>query len=228
MSGGTGPAVRRLGLQAISGRQRVAGRLHDVHRARREGHVTALGAAFVADQGTVVHVENSTRSRAERCFVALCRKRFVQASPVADRQATCDRCRKLDDPFHAGDVPYDPATWVLMLGGGSLHSASQRKARQALLSRDLITPQGVVTPRGIVLARDLTNPTPWVDAQGITHARLPAGRRLRGACGAGLLDIRQQAGSRGASYDRLARAIELYAGAVVDCMTCLTEIARAP
>jgi hypothetical protein len=30
------------------------------------------------------------------------------------------------------------------------------------------------------------------------------------------------------SYDRLARAIELYAGATVDCMTCLTVIARSP
>jgi hypothetical protein len=190
--------------------------------------MTALSAAFIAGQGTAVHVENSTRSRAERCFVALCRKRFVQASPVAGRQATCDRCRKLDDPFHAGDVPYDPATWVLMLGGGSLHSASQRKARQALLSRDLITPQGVVTPRGIVLARDLTDPTPWVDTRGVTHARLPAGRRLRGACGADLLGIRQQAGASETNYDKLARATELYAGAVVDCMTCLTEIARTP
>lgn len=190
--------------------------------------MTALSAAFVADQGSAVHVENSTRSRAERCFVALCRKRFVQANLVVGKQATCDRCRKLDDPFHAGDVPYDPTTWVSMLGSHGVYAGSQRKARQALLLRDLITPQGVVTPRGVVLARDLTDPVPWVDAQGITHARLPAGRRLRGACGADLLGIRQQAGASETSYDRLAKAIELYVGAVVDCMTCLTEIARTP
>lgn len=187
--------------------------------------MTALGAAFVADQGSAVHVENSTRSRAERCFVALCRKRFVQVSLVVGRQVTCDKCRKLDDPFHAGKVPFDPSTWVATLGD---RRAGQPNARSALLSRDLITPQGVVTPRGVVLARDLTDPVPWVDAQGITHARLPAGRRLRGACGADLLGIRQQAGASETSYDRLAKAIELYAGAVVDCMTCLTMVARMP
>jgi hypothetical protein len=189
--------------------------------------VTALGAAFVADQGTVVHVENSTRSRAEGCFVSLCRKRFVQAVLVS-RQATCDKCRKLDDPFHAGKVPYDPSTWVAALGGRMVHSASRHLVRQALLSRDLITPQGVMTPRGLVLAFDFTNPTPWVDAAGIMHARLPAVRRLRGACGADLLGIRQQAGAGGTSYEKLARATELYADATVDCMTCLTVIARTP
>jgi hypothetical protein len=185
--------------------------------------VTALGAAFVADQGTVVHVENSTRSRAEGCFVSLCRKRFVQAVPVS-RQATCDKCRKLDDPFHAGKVPYDPSTWVAVLGD---RRAGQPNARSALLSRDLITPQGVVTPRGVVLARDLTDPAPWVDGAGITHARFPAQLRLRGACGADLLGIRQQAGAGGTSYEKLARATELYADATVDCMTCLTVTARA-
>jgi hypothetical protein len=156
--------------------------------------MTALGAAFVAGQGTAVHVENSTRSRAEGCFVALCRKRFVQAAFVVGRQVTCDKCRKLDDPFHTGKVPFDPSTWVAALGGQGILSAGQAPARQALLSRDLITPQGVVTPRGIVLARDLTDPTPWVDARGVTHARLPTGRRLRGACGSDLLGIRQQVG----------------------------------
>lgn len=189
--------------------------------------MTALGAAFVAGQGTAVHAENSTRSMAEGCFVALCRKRFVQAKFVVGK-VTCDKCRKLDDPFHAGKVPFDPSTWVASLGGREFHHASSHLARSALLSRDLITPQGVVTPRGTVLARDLTDPVPWVDAKGVTHARLPAGRRLRGACGADLLGIRQQAGASETNYDKLARATELYAGAVVDCMTCLTEIARTP
>lgn len=189
--------------------------------------MTALGAAFVAGQGTTVHVENSTRSGTEGCFVALCGKRFVQAV-VTSKQATCDKCRKLDDPFHTGKVPFDPSTWEAALGGRGIHSAAQHPARSALLSRDLITPQGAVTPRGVVLARDLTDPTPWVDDRGVTHARLPAGGRLRGACGAGLLGIRQLVGTGELGYDRLARAIELYAGATVDCMTCLTVIARSP
>lgn len=188
--------------------------------------MTALGATFVANPGTAVHVVNSTRSKAEGCFVALCRKRFVRVEFVS-RQATCDRCRKLDDPFNAGRVPYDVTTWVSALGGRMVHSADQRQARQALLSRDLITPQGVLTPRGVVLTRDFTDPVPWVDGAGIMHARLPATKRLRGACGADLLGIHQQVGSRGASFDRLAKAIELYASATVDCMTCLTVIARS-
>lgn len=186
--------------------------------------MTELSAAFVADQGTVVHVANSTRSRTEGCFVSLCRKRFVQAVLVS-RQATCDKCRKLDDPFHAGKVPYDPSTWVTVLGDRRM---GQPNARSALLSRDLITSQGVVTPRGAVLARDLTSPTPWVDHDGVVHARPPAGRRLRGVCGADLLGIRQQAGASETSYDRLAKAAELYADATVDCMTCLTILARSP
>lgn len=185
--------------------------------------MTTLGAAFVADQGAVVHAENSTRSKAERCFVALCRKRFVQAIPTS-RRVTCDRCRKLDDPFHTGKVPYDPSTWVATL---SNRRVGQPNARSALLSRDLITPQGVVTPRGVVLARDFTDPAPWVDIAGITHARLPAAKRLRGACGADLLDIHEQAGTSGTNYAKLARTTELYVGVTVDCMTCLTVIARS-
>lgn len=184
--------------------------------------MTILGAAFVADQGTAVHVENSTRSKTQRCFVALCGKRFVQATRTS-QQTTCEKCRRLDDPFHAGKVPYDPSTWVATLGD----RAGQPNARNALLSRDLITPQGVVTPRGGVLARDLTDPAPWVDGAGITRARLPA-VRLRGACGADLLDIRQQAGAGRMSYEKLARATELYTDVAVDCMTCLTVIARSP
>lgn len=186
--------------------------------------MTAQGTAFVADQGTAIHVENSTRSRAERCFVALCRKRFIHATQTSQR-ATCEKCRKLDDPFHAGKVPYDPSTWVSVLGE---RRAGQPNARSALLSRDLITPQGVITSRGVVLARDLTEPTPWVDNTGITHARLPAARRLRGACGAGLLDIRQQAGASRMNYEKLAKAHELYANVAVDCMTCMTVLARSP
>lgn len=203
----------------VSCRQRFPNRLHDVSR---EANVTALSATFVADQGTVVHVENSTRSKVERCFVALCRKRFVQAV-MTSKQATCDKCRKLDNPFHAGKVPFDPTTWIAMLGD---RRAGQPNAQSALLSRDLITLQGVVTPRGVVLSRDLTNPVPWVDDAGITHARLPAGRRLRGACGADLLGIRQQVGAGWTSYEKLARATKLYADVTVDCMTCLTVIAR--
>lgn len=211
-------------MSAASRRQRITSRLHDVHRALREAIVTALSAAFVADQGTAIHVENSTRSKAERCFVALCRKRFEQAVLTSQR-ATCDRCRKLDDPFHAGKVPYDPSTWVAVLGD---RRTGQPNARSALLSRDLITPQGVVTPRGVVLARDFTDPVPWVDSAGITHARLPAAKRLRGACGADLLDIQQQqAGVSRINYEKLARAIELYANTTVDCMTCLTVLARS-
>ena len=187
--------------------------------------MTDLSVVFVADQGTAVHVENSTRSRTEQYLVALCGKRFVRATFVAGRRVTCDKCRKLDDPFHAGKVPFDPLTWATTLNE---HPSGQPNARSALLSRDLITPQGVVTPRGIALARDLTDPTPWVDDAGITHARLPAGKRLRGVCGADLLGIRQQAGAGEMGYGRLAKAIELYADAVVDCMTCLTVTARLP
>lgn len=186
--------------------------------------MTALGAAFVADQGTAVHVENSTRSRAERCFVALCGKRFVRATRTSQR-ATCERCRRLDDPFHTGKVPYGPSTWVSILGE---RRAGQPNARSALLSRDLITPQGEITPRGAMLAQDLTHPTPWVDAAGIMHARLPATGRGHGACGADLLSIGFPADIGGMSYVKLARAIELYADATVDCMTCLTILARLP
>lgn len=186
--------------------------------------MTALGVAFVADQGTVVHVENSTRSKAERCFVALCRKRFVQATRTSQR-ATCEKCCRLDDPFHAGKVPYDPSTWVSILGE---RRAGQPNARSALLSRDLITPQGEITPRGAMLAQDLTRPTSWVDAAGIMHARLPAAGRNHGACGANLLGIGRSAGIGEMSYARLARATELYADATVDCMTCLTVLARLP
>lgn len=218
-------AIRRQErLQAVPGRQRLPDRLHDVRRASREAHMTVLGATFVADSGTVVHVENSTRSGTEGCCVALCGKRFLQAV-MTNKQATCNKCRKLDDPFHAGKVPYDPSAWVAILRNCR---AGQPNARSALLSRDLITPQGVVTPRGLVLARDFTNPVPWVDNTGITHARPPAGGRLRGTCGTDLLGIRQQAGSGGTSYTKLARATELYADAIVDCMTCLTVIARSP
>ncbi len=187
--------------------------------------MTALSATFIADRGSVVHVENSTRSVAERCVVALCGKRFKQAVQISTR-ATCNKCCTLDDPFHTRDVPYVPSTWAIMLGASGVHSASQHKPRSSLLSRDLITPQGVVTPRGVVLTRDFIDPVPWVDAVGVTHARLPFGNRLRGACGADLLNIRQQAG--GMSYEKLARAIELFADVTVDCMTCLTVIARLP
>ncbi len=69
--------------------------------------MTSLGAAFVADQGTVVHAENLTRSRAEGCFVALCGKSFVQAGLAKGTRVTCHQCRRLADPLHKGRLPFD-------------------------------------------------------------------------------------------------------------------------
>ncbi len=181
--------------------------------------MTDLSIAFVADQGTAVHVENVTRSKAERCFVALCGNRFVHATRTSQR-TTCGTCCVYDNPFDTGRVPYAPSMWVTATGS----------QRNALLSRDLITTQGVITPRGAMLAQDLTCPTPWVDVKGITHARVPLrisdARRAEGACGTNLLGI-GSGGPGKMSYAKLARATELYTNATVDCMTCLTFMARS-
>jgi hypothetical protein len=186
--------------------------------------VIVLSWTFVASQGTSVHVANLTRS-SPSVVIALCGKPFDRpVTPANDRQATCDKCRSKDDPFHTGQVPFDPNTWVDVL---TSRRAGQPKARSALLTRDLVTVDGVITPRGALLSRDLTSPTPWVDNLGITHARLPAGRRLRGACGADLLGIGHLKGGSVVNYDRLGKARATYEDAMVDCMTCATILARA-
>lgn len=186
--------------------------------------MTALSWTFLARQGTVVHVANQTTSNT-RTANALCGNRFERhgITQTVGRHATCYKCRKLDDPFHTGQVPWDPTRWMEVLAG---KRAGQPNARSALLTRDLVTTDGVITPRGLLLSRDLTDPTPWVDDQGITHARLPAGNRGRGACGADLLGMRKLAGTSTINYDRLSKARATYEDAVVDCMSCLVLVAR--
>lgn len=187
--------------------------------------MSALSWTFVPNKGTAVHVANSTKSNT-RTVNALCGKRFARADVrAASGQATCDKCRRLDDPFHVTKVPYDPTTWPDQL----LRDVKcAPNARTALLSRDLITPAGDLTPRGVVLARDLTAPSPWIDDQGVTHVRLPGARRLRGACGAVLLGISHLAGQGEVNFRRLAAGIDLYDGTAVDCMSCLTVSAGTP
>ena len=187
--------------------------------------MTVLSWAFVASQGTAVHVANLTRS-SPTTVIALCSKPFDRpVTPANGRQATCDRCRKLDDPFATGAVPFDPNTWVNVLVNERM---AQPNSRSALLTRDLIETNGVITPRGLLLSLDLGTPTPWVDDQGITHARLPAGRRLRGVCGAHLLGIHPLAGASAVNFDRLSKARATYESAMVDCMTCMTLVGRGP
>lgn len=187
--------------------------------------MAVLSWTFVASQGTAVHVANLTRSNPSS-VIALCGKPFDKpVTPANGRQATCDRCRKLDDPFATGAVPFDPGTWVDVLIN---KRAGQPNSRSALLTRDLIETNGMVTPRGLLLALDFRTPTPWVDDRGITHARPPAGGRLRGVCGADLLGIHQLAGASAVNFDKLSKARATYESAMVDCMTCMTLIGRGP
>lgn len=187
--------------------------------------MTVLSWTFVASQSTAVHVANLTRS-SPSSVIALCGKPFDRpVTPANGRQATCDKCRSKDDPFHTGQVPFNPETWF---GAVTLERAGQPNSRSALLTRDLVTADGVITPRGILLSQDLTRPTPWVDDRGITHARLPAGRRLRGACGADLLGIGHFKGSNIINYDKLSKARATYDSAMIDCMTCMTLVGRGP
>ncbi len=182
--------------------------------------MTALSWTFMAQRGTAVHTANLTRS-SERVMMALCGKPFDRpVTQASGRLATCDKCRKLDDPFHAGRVPFDSARWAEIL--------NNKHSWDALLIRDLITTDGVITPRGILLSQDLTSPTPWADYLGITHTRLPAGKRYHGACGVDLLGIHPLAGASAINYDRLSKIRAIYEGAMVDCMTCVTLAARGP
>lgn len=174
--------------------------------------------AFCPNAGSAVHVANLTRSTM-RSAVALCGKAFADFTEVkGGGQATCAKCRKLDDPFRTSIVPYDASTWI----GTLATRAGTTNARAALLKRDLITENGIVTSRGSILAKDLSNPTPWVDPIGITHARMPGGARGRAACGTDLLGLGEM------TYDRLARMHGLYEGADVTCMACITIGAAAP
>lgn len=172
-----------------------------------------LSGAFAVRQYAAVHVANLTQS-SPVFMIALCGSLFDRpVIPVGSQQATCAICRRRDDPFHTGKVPLNPTTWVETLAS---RRAGQPNGRSALLTRDLITENGVITSRGLLLSQDLTNPTPWVDDRGITHMRLPAGKRLRGACGADLLGIRH------INYAKLDKVRATYESAMVDCMTCMT------
>lgn len=183
-----------------------------------------LSEAFIATQGTAVHVANQTRSDA-RSIVALCGKRFDRpVNHVDNQRSTCHRCCLLDDPFHTGSTPYDSMSWQEAL---TLKRA-RRSWRNALLTRDLVTPDGVITPRGLLLLQDFTNPTPWVDSLGIMHARLSSGERLRGACSANLLGIHATESVSSVNYSRLSRVREANKDAIVDCMTCATIVGRLP
>jgi hypothetical protein len=175
--------------------------------------------AFRSNAGSAVHVANLTRSTI-RSAVALCGKAFADFTEVkGGGQATCAKCRKLDDPFRAGKVPFDPKDWTWALANTG---AIAPNARTALLKRDLITEDGRITLRGSILARDLLNPTPWVDPIGIVHARMPGGARGRAACGAELLGLREM------TYDRLGRMHDLYENTDVTCMACVAIGAAAP
>lgn len=163
---------------------------------------------FCPNGGSAIHVVNQTRSTI-RSFVALCGRAFSDVTETRGRiQATCSRCKKLDNPFLAGKVPHDPETWVWAL-------ANTGNARTALLTRDLITVDGKVTSRGAILARDLTYPTPWVDCIGIVHTRLRGGARGHGVCGAELLGLHTM------TYDKLDKTHTLYKDADVSCMACV-------
>lgn len=161
---------------------------------------------------------NLTRSTV-RSAVALCGKAFADVTEVkGGGQATCAKCRKLDDPFRTSIVPHDTSAWIATLAT----AAGASNARAALLKRDLITEDGRITLRGSILARDLLNPTSWVDPIGIVHARMPGGARGRAACGAELLGLGEM------TYDRLGRMHDLYEGADVTCMACVAIGAATP
>jgi hypothetical protein len=176
-------------------------------------------AAFCSSMGSRVHVANLTRSTMWSA-VALCGKSFADFTEVkGGGQATCAKCRRLDDPFRASLDPYDPRQWTWILANTGIAAPN---ARTALLTRDLITVDGKVTSRGAILARDLADPTPWVDSMGIVHARRPGGIRGHGACGADLLGIGDM------TYERLGRMHGLYEDADVTCMACAAIGAAAP
>lgn len=182
--------------------------------------MVTLSWTFMAQRGTAVHTANLTRSN-ERVMIALCGKPFDRpVTQVNGRLATCDKCRRLDDPFHTGQVPFHLAGWAEIL--------ANKRSWNALLTRDLITTNGVITPRGLLLSKDLTSPTSWADYLGITHARLPADKRYRGACGVDLLGIHPLAGASAINYDKLSKIRAIYEDAMIDCMTCVTLIARGP
>lgn len=169
------------------------------------------GRAFCPNAGSAVHVANLTKSTI-RSTIALCGESFADVTEAkGGGQATCARCRNLDHPFRATNVPHDPSSWAAKLPGTSGFS----KARIALLARDLITADGRMTPRGLILARDCKDPTPWVDFLGIVHARAS---RTRGhsVCGAELLGLGEM------TYDRLGRMHDLFEHVDVTCMACVT------
>jgi hypothetical protein len=161
---------------------------------------------FMPNGGSIVHVANLTRSTIQST-AALCGKAFTDVTKVkGGMQATCANCRRYDNPFKTSIVPYDPLIWNIGLN---------TTTRTGILKRDLITDDGQITPRGAILARDLTNPTPWVDSIGIVHARRPGGGRGHGACGADLLGCEEM------TYDRLAKMHDLYGDIDVTCMACV-------
>ena len=125
----------------------------------------------------------------------------------------CAKCKTLDDPFSLHKVPLDPTLWARYM--------DQNNAKRALLNRDLITEVGIITPRGEVLARDLTDPTPWVDLDGMIHARASHTRK-HGLCGATNLIIEDM------SYEKLRRLHAAYADVAVSCMACVSLGGQRP
>lgn len=151
--------------------------------------------AFKLDNGRVIHIAHLSKSGLKPDWiVSLCGASFSKNNTrhIKDALATCRECLRYDDPFNASMV----------------------RPLEALLVRDLVTFDKKETPRGAVLARDMDNPTPWVDQFGIVHARDRGSRRVA-ACGAELLGIEIM------TYERLRKMQDLYENVEVDCMSCL-------
>lgn len=166
-----------------------------------------------AESGFAVHVVHETKASAGT-LVTLCRRTLNGVEEIRDdRLASCEKCRSLDDPFDVRNVPNDPTTWATMVVNPKAQPSGQ--AAIALINRDLITMEGVLTPRGETLTQDLTRPTPWVDRRGTIHARGSHAQRRRGLCGEEDLLI------SGLSYAKLRRAQRVYATMAVDCMACV-------
>jgi len=131
-----------------------------------------MKTSFVPKRGHNYHIIHETKSPGWRARAWTLCGEYFDSGELSTRQPTCPNCKKLDNPLTLSTEMIQYLRDVITLK--PWRDAPRSKAFHALVERDYITADKVLTRRGQVIVEDIERfAVPLQHPDGLIHARKP-------------------------------------------------------